>query len=128
MTTTPTTNNTDANAVNAIIGGLGGTIVSVVEDAIITDAPFLGFPLVKPIWEALFSWIASYFIKAAENGATFAVIDHQVGVEESAVSKALLNLILAEKGGDPSAIKSAIQAYADAQSALIHSDGSATPQ
>jgi hypothetical protein len=55
---------------------------------------------------------------------TFVVIDLQVSAEQAGISQALQNLMLAEKGGNSSAIQAAIQAYANAQSALVHDDGS----
>ena len=124
----PTATNTTATDINTIVKVAGGTIVSVAETMIIADVPFLGFPVVKQLWEIVFEWIASYFIKAAENGATFTVIDLQVSSEESGISNALAALVAAEKSGDPNAIKTAIQNYANAQSSLVHSDGSAPAQ
>lgn len=127
MANGPTTTNASATLINKIIAALANTGVQAVEALIIVDVPFLGLPGIKQIWEYLFGWVASYFIKAAQNGATFLVIDLQVGSEEASLSVALKNLIVAEKTGDPNAIKIAIQAYADAQSALIHDNGSAPP-
>lgn len=122
--TPPTTDNKTANLADRIIKSLSNAGVATVETMIIADVPFLGWPVIKPLWEIPFGWVASYFTKAAENGATFAVIDLQVDHEESNLSAALKALIEAEKSGDAEAIKKAIQAYANAQSALVHSDGS----
>lgn len=126
MTSEPTTVNTTAQAVNTGISITGNAIVSVVQAMILVDVPALGFPVFKQLWEALFNWIAGYFIRAAQNGATFEIIDAQVASEETNLSGALTNLIAAEKTGDSDAVKKAIQAYADAHSALVHSDGSAS--
>lgn len=128
MGKTPTTVNGVATGIDSVIKAGGGILVSVVETAIIADVPWLGLPVIKQIWEALFSWICGYFIRAAEDGATFAVIDIQTGSEVSGVSSALAALVAAEKTGDASAIKKAIQDYANAQSSLVHSDGSAPAQ
>lgn len=122
----PTTTNQTANTVNDVVSVAGNTIVSVVEAMIIADVPALGFPVIKQIWEAFFSWIAAYFIRAAETGATFGVIDAQVATEVTTLSTALGALILAEKIGDAAQIKAAIQNYANAQSTLTHDDGSAS--
>lgn len=126
MSDQPTTTNTTANNVNTGISVAGNTIVNLVEGMITADVPWLGLPGIKQIWEGLFNWIAGYFIKAAQTGATFTVIDVQVGQEQTAMSKALAALLAAEKIGDPNAIKQAIKDYAAAQSSLIHDDGSAT--
>lgn len=128
MGSTPQTDNKTADAVNTGIKVLENAGVAAVESLIIADYPFLGFIGIKQIWEGLFEWIAGYFCKVAETGATFAVIDIQVDLEKSKLSTALKNLIAAEKSGDQNAIKAAVKAYADANSSLLHDDGSATPQ
>ena len=94
----------------------------------IADYPFLGFPIIKQLWEGILALIGGYFSRALQTGATFIVIDHQVNTEESNLTKALAALIAAQKSGDPVAIQKAIKDYANAHSALIHSDGSAHPQ
>ena len=126
--TGPATTNQTATEVNSVIKSSGGTIVTVTEGLIVADVPWLGTPIVKQIWEAIFNWIASYFIKAAQTGATFAVIDVQVDSEESNISKALSALVAAEKSGDQNAIQTAIKNYQLAQSAIVNDDGSASPQ
>ena len=125
MAALPTTNQAAQGIDNAIQSG-GSSIISLAENMIIADVPFLGFPIIKQIWEALFNFIAGYFEKAAETGATFAVIDAQTASESSNLSQALQALITAEKSGNAAAIQQAIQNYAKANSALINSDGSAS--
>lgn len=124
MGSTPETTNSTASKVSTIISTTGNVIVNVVEGMIIADQPWLGTPGIKQIWEALFNYIASYFIKAAQQGATFAIIDSQVSKEKMAISEAMAALIVAEQSGDLNAIKNAIQNYANANSALLHDDGS----
>lgn len=123
-TTPPTTENATAGRIANILKSLGNSGVQAVEALIIADVPWLGWPGIKQAWEFVLGWVAGYFITAAQNGATFAVIDTQVGGELDALTIALRALIAAQKTGDPIAIKKAIQDYADAHSALIHSDGS----
>ncbi|HEY5259462.1 MAG TPA: hypothetical protein VIJ46_02360 [Rhabdochlamydiaceae bacterium] len=120
----PTTENQLADEINTAIDNLSNLGISVVEGMMIADQPWLGFPGIKQAWELLFGWVAGYFIRAAQNGVTFAVIDAQVGHEESNMSTALANLVAAEKTGDPDAIHQAILDYASAQSALTRDDGS----
>lgn len=122
-----TTINSTATKINTGISTVANALVSGVEKLIIADVPVLGLPVINIIWEALFGWITGYFIKILETGATFLVIDLQVDSEEAGVSKELAAVIAAEKGGNPNAIQAAIEAYANAQSALIHNDGSAAP-
>jgi hypothetical protein len=123
-TTPPTTENKTAGFIANAIKSLGNSGVKIVEALIIADLPWLGWPGIKQVWQLLLGFVASYFIVAAQNGATFEVIDTQVGGELDALSVALRALIAAQKTGDPVAIKKAIQDYADAHSALVHSDGS----
>ena len=122
----PTTDNKVAGTVNKIIKAGENAAVDSVEALIVADVPALGFPVLKQLWQALFGWIAAYFVKIAETGVTFVVIDLQVGHEESKMSAALAALVAAEKTGNADEIKKAIAVYAEAQSALVHSDGSST--
>lgn len=103
-------------------------IVLVAESLAIAAAPWLNTPGIKQIWQAAFEWIADKFTKAAELGATFTIIDLQIGAEQTALTRALAALVAAQKSGDKDAIRKAIQDYADAHSALIHFDGSAPPK
>jgi hypothetical protein len=120
----PPTENATAGRLADAVKSLSNTGVQAVEALIIADVPWLGWPGIKQAWELVLGFIASYIIKAAQNGVTFAVIDVQVDQELSALSAALKAIQDAQKSGDPIALKKAIQAYADAQSALVHSDGS----
>lgn len=121
----PTTTNSTASTVDSALSNIGNTGVATVEAMILSDVPWLGFPGLKQIWEALFGWIAGYFIKAAENGAAFVIMDLQIDNEKSRISTALAAIVVAEKSGDKNAIQIAIRNYAAAQSALVHDDGSA---
>lgn len=123
----PTTTNSTATMADNIISATASTLEKVTEDMIIADVPLLATPIIKQLWEGLFNWIMGYASRAAQTGATFAVIDTQVNSEQSGMSSALAALVAAEKSGDANAIQKAIQAYQAAQSSLINSNGSATP-
>ena len=122
----PTTTNNTANTVNNVISVASDVVVATVEALIITEVPFLGMPVIKQIFDGVFHFIAGYFVRAAQMGATFAVIDIQTAVEENALTKALAEIQAAEKSGDKDALQKALQDYQKAQSALINSDGSST--
>lgn len=137
MTAPPT--NSAANSVNTVISETVKVSEAVVTNAIVADISVLTGPMapvsaflintfVKPFISPLVSYIGGKFSKALQTAGTFTVIDIQVGIETSNVSKELAAVIAAEKSGDANAIKIAIQNYANANSALIHSDGSAAPQ
>ena len=110
MTSSPTTSNSVANEVNAIIKGIENTCVPLMETAIITAIPALGLPVVKQITEEIEQIISNYLTKYAEEAADFEVIDLQVSNEESNLSK---------KGQSDADFQSS-------QSALVHDDGTGT--
>lgn len=122
----PTTVNHAGQVVNTIIRTGENAGIDAVEVMIISAQPWLGFPVIKQIWEYAFGYLAGFFVRASQNGATFVVIDIQVENEKKGLSKALADVIAAEKTGDPLEIQKAIAAYQIAQSSLVHSDGSAT--
>jgi hypothetical protein len=123
----PQTVNQTAQTIGEVIAGVDSAIVEVAEDLAIAQYPWLGYPILKQIWQALFGYFSGLFTLAAQTGATFAVIDYQIGDEEDEISKELAAIAAAEKAQDPVALKAAIKAYADANSALLHSDGSYRP-
>jgi hypothetical protein len=125
--TDPTTSNKDAVTADEILSVLKNSGVAAVETLIVADVPILGVPVIKQLWELFFSWIATYFIKVAQTGTTFAIIDVQVATETMGISAALAQVVAAEKTGDAAQIQAAIQNYANAQSMLTHDDGSAAP-
>lgn len=127
MTTGPNTVNKVATVVDAGINGVGSVVVKATETAMIADQPWLGAPIIKPMWEAVFQWFAGYFEKQIDLCATFAVVDAQVGSERTTISKALAALIVAEKSGNQNAIQTALKNYSATQTALANDDGSAAP-
>lgn len=131
----PTTVNPSATAVNKIINdaiqAAEKAADTAAETALDTAAPFFAVPVIKQITDGIIEEIVSQVGNRISIGVqevgTFLVIDTQVSSEKSGISKELANIMIAEKSGDPNAIKAAIQAYAVAQSALTHDDGSAPP-
>lgn len=123
--TTPDTTNKTASRVNQWLAALENAGMVAVMALMIADMPWLKWPIIYQFFKLGMGWVGSYVLKASQTGATFFVIDTQVAGEKNALSQALANLIAAEKSGDHDAIKKAIQAYADANSALTHYDGSA---
>ncbi len=124
--TSPTTNNSATNTADTLIKDGTSIGVSVVEAAIIADVPWLGYPGIKQIWEALFSWIAGYFSAAAQKGVNFAIIDTQVDGQVSDLSKALAALQIAYKSGNQDEISKALNQISQAQSNLANDNGSST--
>lgn len=132
----PTTTNPTATTVNQTINDIVGiaeqTAITAAETALDTAAPIFALPVIKQASDLAIEEIVKYVGNdvniSLQNIGTFIVIDTQVAGEESGISQALAALMVAEKSGDPNAIKQAIQNYANAQSALTHDDGSAPPQ
>lgn len=127
MVNPPQTTNTEASLVDSIIQDINTTGVQIVEKLAEADVPALALPVIKQVFEFVLGFIDLYISKAEQMGATFAVIDGQIYSEQNGMTKALASVMSAEKGGDPNAIKQAIQNYANAQSALVHFDGSKSP-
>lgn len=135
MSSGPTTTNDTATAVNMAIddairaGELSAE--AAIESALDSAAPVFILPVFKQISDEVIKLvvekIGSKVSVALQTAGTFIVIDAQISGERKNLSDALLNLMVAEKSGDKDAIKKAIQVYADANSALIHDDGSAPP-
>jgi hypothetical protein len=132
----PTTTNPAASAADDVINNVIQAGVraadDAIESAIVAAVPALALPVVHQMVDVIVETVAGVvgnaISKQAQLVGTFIIIDAQVSGEQTALSNALKNLILAEQGGDPHAIQVAIQAYADAQSALLHDDGSAAPR
>lgn len=124
----PTTSNSAAGLVNTGIAVTMKAAEVGVEKLIVADFPWAGLPVINQMINGLISYIGGKFSEVLQGIGTFTVIDAQVDGEQATLSQALANLIAAEKSGDQAQIQTAIQAYAAAQSALIHDDGSATPQ
>jgi len=125
---TPQTINPIASRLNGVIRGAETGLAGTVESMAIAAVPQLGWPIVRWIWEALLEWVLSLAAQAVQQGATFEVIDVQVGHEQTALARALAQLIAAQKTGDPNAILAARKAFAEAHASLSHDDGSALPQ
>lgn len=136
MTNDPFPTNTTADTINQTIDSAvksGETLAEkAIETAIETAAPnpFL-WPVVKQVEEFAVEELVQYIGKEVsvnlQQFDTFIVIDTQVSGEKKGISQVLANLMSAEKSGDQNAIQAAVAAYQKAQSALVNSDGAATP-
>jgi hypothetical protein len=131
----PTATNSTATTVNKVIndGVQAGerAAETAIETALDTAVPAFALPVLKQVSDEVIHLIVGKIADEVslqlQTFGTFIVIDLQTNAEKTKLSQALQNLMIAEKSGGAAAIQKAIQAYADAQSALIHSDGSATP-
>lgn len=131
----PTTTNATATTINALVNEAvkdAETLAEkTVETALEADIPFVALPVIKQLEEGTINLLVGELGKQVSIGlqtvGTFIVIDTQVSGENAGVSKELAAYMIAEKSGDPNAIKTALQNLANANSALDHDDGSAPP-
>ncbi len=124
----PATLNEAASAVNqvlkTIIEGAGTTAL---EDALITESPWLGLPVIKQVFEFILDKVSNMIYQDAADAATKLIIDVQVNLEKSQVLGAFQNLQMAIASGDKNAIDQMSKDLDQVYARLIHSDGSASP-
>lgn len=124
----PTTTNQTAAVVNGILKNLiSGVGLDAVEAAAIVELPWLGWPIIKQIFELVLSKIAALIYEQAAYAATKIIIDVQVGIEESKVGPAFESLQMAIASGDQNAIALASKDLDKAYGDLIHFDGWSSP-
>ena len=124
MASEPTTTDSTASIVSQTVTDIFGAAVTAAETAIIADQPWLGLPVIKQLWEALFSYIVGKISGALGTAAGFLVIDLQTYTEVTNAASAIQALQAAQTSGDSNAITQA-RAQADAAAAaLLHYNGS----
>ena len=123
----PTTINPPAQTVDGIISeAIYSAALPAAETALIAQFPFLGFPVVKPIFEAVLKYIAGIIFTQLANGGTKIVITIQTDKEKAVYSAAEGALRAAQLSGNPAQLKQATEAFKVAVQNLIHFDGGIT--
>ena len=124
MASEPTTTDSTASIVSQTVTDIFGAAVTAAETTIIAAQPWLGLPVIKQLWEALFSYIVGKISGALGTGSGFLVIDLQTYTEVTNAASAIQALQAAQTSGDSNAITQA-RAQADAAAAaLLHYNGS----
>ena len=124
MASEPTTTDSTASIVSQTVTDIFGAAVTAAETTIIAAQPWLGLPVIKQLWEALFSYIVGKISGALGTAAGFLVIDLQTYTEVTNAASAIQALQAAQTSGDSNAITQA-RAQADAAAAaLLHYNGS----
>jgi hypothetical protein len=127
MPTEPIPTNQTATVVNKVIDGIFNTAVTLGENALYAEAPWLKLPIINQIFtfivKSLVGKIYAYFAL----GVTFAIIDVQASSEVSDYQKALAALKAAQASGDLNALNDALSKFNAAASAVTHWDGGANP-
>jgi hypothetical protein len=136
----PSTTNSAAQAVDSALKSIiNDVVISAAKAAAVAAAPWLAWPVVSQLFDALLGWIGGYVYTAMAEWSTIGVIDVQTWIEKSdyqtaltqlkaARDEAVQNLQAAGKAGDQNAINAAKQKFKDAFQSLVHWDGSATPK
>ena len=124
QTLTPVPSDSGATQAETTVIDLFNAATTAAENLIIAAVPALGIPVLKQIWELIFSWITGYIGKAFGEGAAFIVIDIQVWAQVQKVLASSTALAQAQATGDPNAIATARAASDAAAQALFTFNGS----
>lgn len=102
----PTVNPTAQDAVTTI-ENLGEKGEQMAEAAIIAQAPFMGTPVLKQLWESAFDYLVKLILRPIASLGGRVVIDVQeyIALKSSAAAQAALDS--AKKNGDSNAIQKA---------------------
>lgn len=102
----PTVNTTAQDAVTTI-ENLGEKGEQMAEAAIIAQAPFMGTPVLKQLWESAFDYLVKLILRPIASLGGRVVIDVQeyIALKSSAAAQAALDS--AKKNGDSNAIQKA---------------------
>lgn len=120
----PTTTNLEATIALKTVTTVFDKAIDAAEIAIIASVPLLGFPLIKPLWEAFFSWIVKNIANQIGEAGAFIVIDSQIAAQVIAVVNTTNALKDSASSGDPNVIAQASKDFDAAASNLIHYNGS----
>jgi hypothetical protein len=127
VSSTPTTSNQTADAVNSVIHSAIFTLaVNAAETELLAAFPVLNFPVIKQLQNLIVQYIAGKIYDALSTLATFQIIDVQVNSEAAATQTAISNLKTAIESGNENAISKAKNDFSQAFANLIHYDGSST--
>lgn len=99
-----------------------------VDTAAETSQPWLAFPIIKQLFQALVSYILGIASKTGQLAITFGINKIQTGAQNSTLQKAEQEVQTAIAGGNPNDIAKAEADFQKADSAAVNNDGSATPQ
>jgi hypothetical protein len=124
MAQTPT-DTTAEEAYDAVDTALGGAL-TLAENLLITDQPWLGLPVIKQIWESILGFYFGYVQKALGTQAGIFVINDQISVEENNFNLAKAMLSQAQAGGNTDAISKARANMDSAAMALANYNGNVT--
>lgn len=120
--TTPTpvpTTNAGAQDAVTLIENAGKVGEDAAEAAIIAAAPFMGTPVLKQIWEAIFDWIFQLFLRPIARFGGMVVITAEEYLALRGAVQAQSTLDAAKKTGDSNAISKASSAVDQAVASVV---------
>lgn len=139
MADTPATDNQAVKIVDDFLKGIvNDVVIAAAKAAAMAAIPWLAWPVISQLFDALLNWIGDYIYTAMAEWSTVGVIDVQTWIENSdyktavtqladARNEAIKNLRAAGTSGDQDAINAAKQKFKDTFQNLVHWDGSHNP-
>ena len=121
---------TAASTTDTILQTLFNVALPLAKAAEVAALPFLGWPVISQLFDALQNWIANDIRIALSLQATYLIIDFETTEEKDAFQAAVVQLRAAVAKGnlnDPDLIAKA-KALDQSFEKLVHSDGSFSPQ
>lgn len=115
----PTTDKPAQIAVKSV-GELTSVAITTAETALIAYQPWLGWPVIKQLWESAFSYFVSQFGQALGIFAGYKVVDVQEYFALKNAASALAQLNAAKASGDINAINQASAAADAAAAPILH--------
>ena len=119
----PTTDQAAATG-STTVEKLFSTATSAAETALIVAYPFLGWPFLKQLWEALFQGIIGKISFYLGTEAGYLIIDAQQYFALKNAATAMAALKAAQASGDPNALATANQNVDNAVAPILHYIGS----
>ena len=119
----PTADATAAGA-NRTVTTILNDAIPLAETALIAAYPPLAWPILKQIWEAIFSYFVGQLIGALGTVTGYVVMDVQKYMALTAAGNALAALDAAKKAGNTDAIEQASKDVDSAVTPILHFIGS----
>jgi hypothetical protein len=107
---------------NAIEDIIFDVALSALKTFAVTELPWLGLPLINPLFNLLVNWIGGYFYTFLSQIADLEVVTIQTTIEATNYTQAIAALQAAYTSGDPTSIATSTTSVKSALAALIHFD------
>src|SRR5271165_186571 len=89
----PTTTSSTVQAVDSALKSIiNDVVLAAAKAAAVAEAPWLSWPVISQLFDALLNWIGGYVYTAVADWTTIGVIDVQAWIENADYQKALADL------------------------------------